>query len=350
MPKMPNNGKYRMPAEWETQKSTWIAWPHNKDDWPGKFNEIPIVFGKIINELSKVQLVNILVKDIHDKRKAIFFLNKSIKKIKNIKFIICKTDRAWTRDFLPIFIKNNKSKNLITNWKFNAWAKYKNFKKDNKAYIKVKKFVKSKLISPKYNNKSVVLEGGSIDVNGTGLLLTTEQCLLSKIQQRNKGFSKYDYFKIFNKYFGIKKIIWLNKGIYGDDTHGHIDDIARFVETNKIFIAKEKNKKDKNYKNLNENIEILKRFKKKKFKKLKIIYLPMPGPKLINGVRVPASYLNFYIANKIVLVPIFKDPKDKIILRIFRKNFKNRKVIPIDCSVLVWGFGTIHCMTQQQPK
>ena len=174
--------------------------------------------------------------------------------------------------------------------------------------------------------------------------------MLSKIQERNKGFSKHDYLKIFNKYFGIRKIVWLNNGIVGDDTHGHIDDIARFVEKNKIFIAKENNKKEKNYNNLNENIKILNKFKKDENKKLKIIYLPMPSPKFINGIRVPASYLNFYIANKIVLVPIFKDPKDKFILKIFKKNFKGRKIIPIDCSVLVWGFGTIHCMTQQEPK
>ena len=350
MPSIPNRGIYRLPAEWEPQKSTWIAWPHNSKDWPGKFGEIPIVFVKIINELSKVQLVNILVNDKSEKKKAIFFLNYLGCKIKNIKFIICGTDRAWTRDYLPIFVKNNKNRIFLTNWEFNAWAKYKNFKKDNKAFIKVKKFVKNKLINPKFKNKKIVLEGGSIDVNGNGYLLTTKQCLLSKIQQRNKGLGKSEYYKIFNKYFGIKKIIWLNKGIHGDDTHGHIDDIARFVEKNKLFIAKENNKKEKNYKNLDDNIKIVKKFKKYEDKRIKIIYLPMPKPKFVNKIRVPASYLNFYIANKIVLVPIFNDSKDKIVLKIFKKHFKNKKIIPIDCSVLVWGFGTIHCMTQQQPR
>ena len=206
------------------------------------------------------------------------------------------------------------------------------------------------MINPKYKNKEIVLEGGSIDVNGSGYLLTTKQCLLSRVQQRNKGLTESDYYNIFNKYFGIKKVIWLNKGICGDDTHGHIDDIARFVGKNKIFIAKENNKKDKNFKDLEENIKIIKKFKNEENKKIKIIYLPMPKPKFIKGIRVPASYLNFYIANKIVLVPIFNDSNDKAVLRIFKKHFKNRRIIPIDCSVLVWGFGTIHCLTQQQPK
>ena len=350
MPKMPNRGIYRMPAEWENQKSTLIAWPHNEKDWPGKFSEIPFVFGKIITELSKVQIVNILVKNKSEKKKVIFFLSKLGIKIKNIRFIFCKTDRAWTRDFLPIFIKNSKNESFLSNWEFNAWSKYKNFKKDNKAYTKVKKFLNYKVLNPKYRNKKIVLEGGSIDVNGSGYLLTTKQCLLSRTQRRNKGFTKFDYYKIFKKYFGIKKIIWLNKGIYGDDTHGHIDDIARFIEKNKIFLARENNKKERNFKNLNENIQIIKEFKKEEKKKFKIVYLPMPKPKFINGTRVPASYLNFYIANKIVLVPTFNDSKDKIVLKIFKKHFKNRKIIPIDCSVLVWGFGTIHCMTQQQPS
>ncbi len=346
---MPRNGIYRMPAEWEPQRSTWIAWPHNKEDWPGKFGEIPWVFSKIITSLSKVQSVNVLVKDKSEKKIAVFFLNIFGAKIKNIKLIICKTDRAWTRDFLPIFLKNNKNENIISNWEFNAWSKYKNFKNDNNAYLKVKKFKKNKIIKPKYMNKKIVLEGGSIDVNGNGIILTTRQCLLSKVQQRNKGFKIHDYNKIFNKFFGTKKVIWLNKGIYGDDTHGHIDDIARFVSKNKIFVAKENNKKDKNFKNLEENIKIIKKFKRINNEKFKIIYLPMPKPKFIDGTRVPASYLNFYIANKIVLVPSFNDSNDRVVIKIFQKHFKNRKIIPINCSTLVWGLGTLHCMTQQEP-
>ena len=350
MPNKPRHGTYRMPAEWEPQKSTWIAWPHNKEDWPGKFDEIPWVFSKIVTILSKHQSVNILVKNRSEKKIAVSFLNALGAKMKNIKLIICKTDRAWTRDFLPIFLKDKRNKNILSNWKFNAWAKYKNFKNDNRAYLKVKKIKKIKTINPEHLQKKIVLEGGSIDVNGDGLVLTTKQCLLSKIQQRNKGFKIHDYNKIFNKFLGAKKTIWLNKGIHGDDTHGHIDDIARFVSKNKIFIAKENNKKDKNFKNLNENIEIIKKFKKINKEKFKIIYLPMPKAKFINGIRVPASYLNFYIANKVVLVPSFNDSNDRIVFKIFKKHFKDKKIILIDCSILVWGLGTLHCMTQQEPN
>ena len=349
MPNKPRYGIYRMPAEWEPQKSTWIAWPHNKEDWPGKFSEIPWVFSKIITTLSKVQTVNILIKNKSEKKNLLSLLKIFGAKFKNIKIIICKTDRAWTRDFLPIFLKDKKNRNILSNWGFNGWAKYKNFKNDNRAYLKVKRFKRIKVINPMHMKKRIILEGGSIDVNGNGLILTTKQCLLSKIQQRNKGFKVRDYNQIFNKFFGVKKIIWLNKGIYGDDTHGHVDDIARFVGKNKIFIAKENNKKDKNFKNLNENIRILKEFKKVNKQKFKIIYLPMPKPKFISGIRVPASYLNFYIANKLVLVPVFNDLNDKVVIKIFKKHIKNRKIIPIDCSTLVWGLGTIHCMTQQEP-
>ena len=349
MPNLPRNGTYRMPAEWESQKSTWIAWPHNKDDWPGKFEDIPGVFALIISNISKVQLVNILVNKKSEHKKIINKLKSFGTKISNIRLINCKTDRSWVRDSLPIFVKIKKNKKILSNWEFNAWAKYKNFKKDNKTYLKIKRATKIKVIKPKFKRKKIILEGGSIDVNGNGLLLTTKQCLLSKIQERNKGFKMKDYEIIFKKFFGINKVIWLNKGIDGDDTHGHVDDIARFVDKNKIFVAKESNKKEKNFKNLSENIKILKKFKNENIKKLKIVPIPMPEPKKIKGIRVPASYLNFYIANKIVLVPVFKDPKDKIVLRIFKRHFKSRKIVPVDCSVLVWGFGTIHCLTQQEP-
>ena len=337
-----------MPAEWEKQKSTWMAWPHNKNDWPKKFDLIPEVFAETIFHISKVQKVNILIESNSLKRKAILVLKNYKVNFSNIKFILCKTDRVWLRDSFPIFVKNNNNKKYLINWDFNSWAKYKNFKNDNSIIFKIKSILKLNVISPEFGKKKVVLEGGAIDVNGKGTLITTEECLLSRFQQRNPGLKKNDYERLFHDYLGIKKVFWLKKGIIGDDTHGHIDDIARFVSKNKIFIAYERDKKDVNYKILRNNFKIIKKLNK--FKKFKIVKIPMPKPKYIEGTRVPATYLNFYIANKIVLVPIFKDKNDKLVLSIFKKHFKNRKIIPIDCSNLIWGFGAIHCMTQQEPK
>ena len=338
---------YRMPAEWEKQKSTWVAWPHNKKDWPNKFELIPDIFAQIIAKISKFQKVNILIENKNLKKKIYLILKNYLANTKNINYTICKTNRVWLRDSFPIFVKNKLNQKVLIDWGFNSWAKYKNFNHDNKIGIKIKKFLNLDSVRPKFKNRRIILEGGSIDVNGKGVLLTTRECLQSKIQERNIGFKRKDYEEIFKKFLGIKKVLWLNKGIVGDDTHGHIDDIARFVTSKKIFIAYEKNKNDVNYKKLRENYQIIQKLNKKK--EFKIIKIPMPNAKYIDGIRVPASYLNFYIANRIVLVPVFSDEKDKKIIKIFKKHFKNRKIIPIDCSLLIWGFGAIHCMTQQEP-
>ena len=338
---------YRMPAEWEKQESTWVAWPHNKKDWPNKFELIPDIFAQIIAKISKFQKVNILIENKNLKKKIYLILKNYLANTKNINYTICKTNRAWLRDSFPIFVKNKLNQKVLIDWGFNSWAKYKNFNHDNKIGIKIKKFLNLDSVRPKSKNRRIILEGGSIDVNGKGVLLTTRECLQSKIQERNIGFKRKDYEEIFKKFLGIKKVLWLNKGIVGDDTHGHIDDIARFVTSKKIFIAYEKNKNDVNYKKLRENYQIIQKLNKKK--EFKIIKIPMPNAKYIDGIRVPASYLNFYIANRIVLVPVFSDEKDKKIIKIFKKHFKNRKIIPIDCSLLIWGFGAIHCMTQQEP-
>jgi len=349
MRNLQNKNQYRMPAEWEKQKSTWLAWPHNKSDWPGLFEKIPSVFLKIIYELSKVQRVNILVKN----RKEIITLNAILKKtnadMKNLRIHICKTNRVWLRDTAPIFLKK-KNKIIICNWSFNAWAKYNDFEYDNKIFQCVKRNSNFELLTPKMNGKKIVLEGGAFDVNGKNILITTKQCLLSEKQIRNKNFELKDYEYIFNKFMGINKIIWLNKGIAGDDTNGHVDDIARFVSPKIVFLASETNRKDTNYKNLKNNMNILEKFNRDKKLNLKLVKIPMPKAKYIFRKRVPASYLNFYIANKIVLLPTFKDKKDKLVFNIFKRYFKDRKIIPIDCSNLIWGFGAIHCVTQQEPE
>ena len=343
--------EYRMPAEWETQESTWIVWPYNKNDWPGLFQYIPDVILEIISKISKNQRVNLI---INDSAKSIKKLIKN-KKIRNIKFHKIKTDRIWLRDSGPIFLINKKNKKkIILNFGFSGWAKYNNYKNDNKINDNISKITKLKKINPimkKNNNiRKIIMEGGAFDINGHGSILLTEECLLSKTQERNKNFNKRDYEELFFKYLNINNFIWLKKGILGDDTHGHIDDISRFVSKNTIMTAVENNKKDKNYKNLNENLKILKKSRNYKGKKFKIIKVPMPSPILIKNTRVPASYMNFYICNKIILLPIFKVKEDKKAIKIFKNYFRSKKIETIDCSKLIWGFGAIHCMTQQEPK
>ena len=347
--------EFRMPAEWEPQKSVWMSWPHNKNDWPGLFDKIPNVVGKIIKYLTKHQRIDLLVNDTKSIETTRIYLKKIGCNISNIKFHKLKTDRLWLRDSGPIFLinKKNREKTMI-NFKFNAWSKYKNFRNDNKINNYISKYLNIESILPKKINSNkfrrVVMEGGAFDNNGSGSILLTRECLLSRKQERNIGFKKVDYENLFSKYLNIKNFIWLNKGIVGDDTHGHIDDIARFVSKSTIMIAVENKRSDKNYKALKENLKILHNSYDENGKKLKIIKVPMPSPVIINKTRVPASYLNFFISNKIVLVPVFNVKEDKKVLKIFRKFFTTRKIIAIDCSNLIWGFGAIHCMTQQEPK
>lgn len=341
---------YRMPAEWEKQSSTWVAWPHNKYDWPNKFKNIPKTFAKIISEISKVQRVDVLIQPSANKKEILEILAKEQSQIRNIFMYKVRTDRAWTRDFAPNFlVNNNLKKKLIPNFQFNAWAKYNNYKNDNQVKIKISEMKQIEIIDIVQKNKKIFLEGGAIDVNGIGSILLTKECLLSKIQQRNPTLNKKNLEKCLYETLGVKNFIWLHKGIVGDDTHGHIDDITRFFDINKIFTAVEKNKKDKNYAALKENLNILQKAKNIYGKKFEIFEIPMPDPIFIENTRVPASYLNFYFANKILLVPIFENKMDDKAIAVFEKKIKNRKIIPINCLDLIWGFGAIHCMTQQEP-
>ena len=299
--------------------------------------------------------INLLINDYKDKKNILKFLNKFPNNLQNINFYKVITNRIWLRDSGPIFLINEKAKNkVMLNFKFNAWSKYKDYKKDNDINRKLSKLTKIKKIDAivKVNKKSkkLVLEGGAIDVNGKGSILLTKECLLSKVQERNPGITKKLLEKTLSKYLNVKNFIWLNKGIKGDDTHGHIDDISRFVSEDTIMTAVEKNKRETNYKNLKENLNILRNAKNINKRKFNIIEVPMPNPMYVKKVRVPASYLNFYIANKIVLLPIFNDKNDEKVILIFKKFFRNKKIVPIDCTELIWGFGAIHCMTQPEPK
>lgn len=341
--------RFRMPAEWEAREATWLAWPHERSDWPGKFSPIPWIYGDIVRHLSSVEKVRILVRDEKLQREAARCCDKSGANMENVEFFSIPTDRSWTRDFCPIFVHNEKGKTEILDWHFNGWAKYDNWQADDAAPEAIAVALKKKRHQPKMRRKRVVLEGGSIDVNGAGLLLTTEECLLSHVQERNPGFGREDYEAVFRDWLGIEKVIWLENGIAGDDTHGHVDDLARFVNANTVVVASEKNRDDANYAALATNWKRLKAATGLDGKPLQVAALPMPAPVFFEGQLLPASYANFYIANGIVLVPVFNDPNDRVALNTLAKLMPNHQVIPIYCRDLVLGLGTLHCMTQQQP-
>lgn len=338
-----------MPAEWEPHAATILAWPHNKEDWPGKFEPIPWVYGEIIRHLTRNEKVRLIVRNEKEAEKAKAVCEQSGANPSKLYIYLIPTNRIWMRDSGPIFVKDKQGKKHLLDWRFNAWAKYPNHKLDDKVPATLNERFKLNRIEPMHKGKRVVLEGGSIDVNGKGTMLTTEECLLSKVQERNPGFRREDYEAVFEKYLGIKQIIWLGDGIKGDDTHGHVDDISRFVNANTVVTAVEGNKKDGNYALLQDNVKRLKKARDQNGKPLNVVELPMPRPYHFDGQLLPASYANFLIANKLVLVPTFNDPADRVALSILAELFPGRDVIGIHSVDLVWGLGTIHCMSQQEP-
>lgn len=343
-----------MPAEWEPHAATWLAWPHNRADWPGKFQPIPWIYADIVRQIARGERVSIVVNDAAHQRSAERTLKQANVFQENVAFYRWKTDRVWTRDSGPIFLVSEREAKLAaTHWQFNGWAKYRNYKNDEKLPQLIGRKLKIQSFQPEIivegRRRRVVLEGGSIDVNGRGTLLTSEECLLSDVQQRNPGISREQLEKLFLQFLGISKTIWLGKGIAGDDTHGHIDDFARFVAANKVVLAVENRTSDANHAPLRENLQILKAATDQDGRPLEIVELPLPSPVTFRGQRLPASYANFYIANAAVLVPTFNDPNDRTALNILQRLFPNREVIGIYCGDFIWGLGAIHCATQQQP-
>ena len=336
--KTPRAQGFRMPAEWEPHEATWIAWPHNRDDWPGRFAPIPWVYGEIVRKVARVERVRILAEDADHERRARRVLRKVGADLEAVEFFHVATDRVWTRDYGPIFVRSATDEVAITNWRFNGWAKYDNWKKDDAVTAQLARRLKMRQWQP-----GLVLEGGSIDVNSRGLLLTTEECLLSPVQARNPGLSKADIERALLDYLGARKVIWLRNGIAGDNTHGHIDDLARFVAHDTVVIVSEEDRSEANYEPLRENLRLL------RGQPLRVVKLPMPRPLIFAGQRLPASYANFYIANKLVLVPTFNDPADRTALATLARLFPDREVAGIHATELVWGLGTLHCLTQQQP-
>ncbi len=347
---LPMDYGFSLPAEWEPHEAIWIGWPHNKEDWPGKFAPIKWVYAEIVKHLSVGEKVRIIVESKEHQKDALKILNSVKTNLSNIEFFILQTDRGWTRDSGPIFIKNENEISLV-NFKFNAWAKYSDYKKDRKLPDFISKKLNMKKIIAEHNGRQVVLEGGSIDTNGQGTLITTEECLMSeKIQVRNPGFSKLDYEEVFKKYLKVKNVLWLGKGIAGDDTHGHVDDLCRFVNKNTVVLVREENSDDENYNVLKENKERLQDMKLEDGIKVEVVELPMPLPVIFRNQRLPASYANFLISNSAVLVPTFNDKNDRIALGILSELITDRPVIGIHSVDLVWGLGTIHCLTHEQPK
>jgi len=345
----PDSLSYRMPAEWAPHEGTFLGWPHELSDWPGKFAPIPWAFAEIVRNLARVERVFLLVGNSAAQSRVKFILKKSHVNLDNVVFLRVPTDRGWMRDSGPICVANNTGDVAFNHLFFNGWAKYPNHKKDAKVVTSINKTLRRRLFLPMHNGRRVVLEGGSIDVNGLGTLLTTEECLQSKIQERNPGFSKRDYEVFFRNYLGVTNVVWLKSGIAGDDTHGHVDDLSRFVDATTVVTIEEEDRADANYAALQENLALLKAAKDQDGKPLRVETLPMPAPVFFDGQRLPASYANFYIANKLVLVPVFNDPNDRVALNTLAKLFPDREIIPIYCRDLVLGLGTIHCMTQQLP-
>lgn len=340
-----------MPAEWEPHEATWLGWPHNKTDWPGKFPPIPWVFGEMTRKISAGEIVRVIA-DKTVQQQATRVLKRARVSLDRVQFFNWPTNRGWTRDFGPIFVKKNEKpgETSIARFRFNAWARYPDWKKDDAVPARAAKKLGIQLLPAKIGDKDFVLEGGSIDVNGKGTVLTTEECLLhSSVQVRNPGFGKKDVEKALCDNLGVSNVLWLGDGIAGDDTHGHVDDLCRFVNPKTVVLIQESNPKDENYKALHENRERLQGMKLEDGSKIEVVPLPTPAPLTYDDMRLPASYANFYISNAAVIVPTFNDPNDRIALGTLSELFADRPVVGIHAVDLVLGFGTLHCLTQQQP-
>ncbi len=352
--KLPSALGYRMPAEWEPHESTWLAWPHFKGDWPGKFEPIPWVYAEIIRNLARHERVDLIVNSERAEKNARAVLELADALSDNVCFHRWRTDRVWTRDSGCIFLTPPEEKNdappIALHFQFNAWAKYDNYKLDAKLGARMAKSAGARVVHPMAGDERVVLEGGSIDVNGRGTLLTTEECLLSTTQQRNPRMDRAAYEQMFADYFGIESVIWLGEGIEGDDTHGHVDDLTRFVAPDTVVTMVEPSELDENYSALHHNLGRLRAAHDQNGQRLNVVEIPMPHRVVFEGRRLPASYANFYIANGVVLVPVFNDPTDRVALTALADLFPTREIVPIYSGDLIWGFGALHCITQQEPE
>ena len=349
---------FSMPAEWERHEATWLAWPHNATDWPHKLKTIRWVYTEIVRKIAEGELVRMLVRNKVEEKQACRYLKWAGCDLRKVQFIICSTNRGWLRDSGPIFVKQSRkakgrtrSETAIVHFHFNAWAKYRNWQKDRNVPQVVTRVLRKRLFNAEINGRDFVVEGGGIDVNGRGTLLTTEECYMHpSIQVRNPGLTRAHYEEAFRKYLGVKNVLWLSRGPVGDDTHGHIDDICRFVNSDTVVLVRESNRRDINYRPLAENWDRIQDLRLEHGARPNVVPLPMPAPLYFDGYRLPASYANFYICNAAVLVPTFNDPHDLMALGTLAELFKDRPVVGIHAVDLVLGFGTLHCLTQHQPE
>jgi len=377
----PSELGFRMPAEWERHAATWLAWPHNPTDWPGKLDTSRWAYGEMVRKIAPGEIVQMLVNSKAEEELARRYLTRADADVKRVEFIVHPTDRGWTRDSGPIFVRRKRAAGIlpadqigtreselparcrqhvrravptaetaIVHFHFNAWARYPDWQRDRRVPEVAAKVLGKRLFNAEHKGRDFVLEGGGIDVNGRGTLLTTEECYLDpKVQVRNPGLGRKEIETALKKYLGVTNVLWLGKGPVGDDTHGHIDDICRFVNPKTVVLIKETNRKDANCRPLAENWERIQDFRLEDGSKPEVVSLPMPAPIYFDGYRLPASYANFYIANAAVLVPTFNDPNDRIALGTLGELFTDRPVVGIHAVDLVLGFGTLHCLTQQQP-
>jgi agmatine deiminase len=360
-----------MPAEWEPHRATWIAWPHHEPDWPGKLGPIPWVYAEIVRILAGHEQVDILCHDaavMADARRAI---DAHAVCAEGVRLHVVPTDRVWLRDSAPTGAIGDDGRVVLVNWAFNGWAKYDNWTRDVLVGDAIARITGLPRVEPRRPGGSertrpttndgrpgpfgpgddarIVLEGGGIEVNGDGLMLVTEEWLLSDVQVRNPGMTREDYEQVFAEWLGITRTIWLGEGCVGDDTHGHVDDVARFVTADTVVLAVEEDPADDNHARSMDNLQRLDRAAAAGGRPLRVVRLPFPRPVIMNGERLPASYANFYIANGVVIVPTFNDPNDRIALDTLASLMPDRQVVGIHAVDLVWGLGTLHCLTQQEP-
>lgn len=342
-----------MPAEWETHEATWLGWPHNPADWPDKLDVIRWVYGEMVRKISPGETVRMLVNSKTEEKLARRYLCRAGAAVERVEFIVHPTNRGWLRDSGPVFVRRStgaQPETAIVHFHFNAWAKYADWRKDRRVPDTAARQLGKRLFDARVNGRPFVLEGGGIDVNGRGALLTTEECYLDpEIQVRNPGVGRAEFEASLREYLGVTHTLWLAGGVVGDDTHGHVDDVCRFVNARTLVLIREDNPKDINYRPLAENWDRVQDFRLEDGSKPEVVPLPMPGPLFFDGDRLPASYANFYISNAAVIVPTFNDPNDRVALGILGDLFKDRTVVGIHAVDLVLGFGTLHCLTQQQP-